>query len=256
LDSLPSTPRGETFREYVISLVGPTLYSIFIEGYTEKQWGASADRLSSSIAPNRVDLRDDGETRLFQDSFEAFPAGGMSSILDRLAVGLRIETCAELVLDDLGSIPADTWVVTAPLDIFSRSTRPLEWRGVTLRSVYQTTNSPTDTLSPAYVVNYPHRRYPFTRTIETKHATGQHITGTVISYEYPGGGGRHYPVPTVDGGNERLNEALKANIRDAVNRPIWFCGRLANYQYINQDQAIRQGLDVAKSIVDGSASVR
>ena len=31
---------------------------------------------------------------------------------------------------------------------------------------------------------------------------------------------------------------------------VEFCGRLANYQYINQDQAIEQGFETADKIIE------
>jgi UDP-galactopyranose mutase len=143
----------------------------------------------------------------------------------------------------------DAFVVTAPLDSFVGSEGELEWRGVHLRSRYEPTDDPAATRTPAYVVNWPDARYPYTRTIETKHASGQQILGTVVSEEYPGAPARHYPVPTVDRRFEALNETYKRQIVAAVGRPVYFCGRLANYLYINQDQAIEQGFDCSTRLL-------
>ncbi|MDQ4133173.1 MAG: hypothetical protein M3179_08220, partial [Actinomycetota bacterium] len=101
----------------------------------------------------------------------------------------------------------------------------------------------------AYVVNWPDARYPFTRTVETKHATGQRIGGTVVSEEYPGAPHRHYPVPTVDRRFETQNERYKQEVRARLDRPVYFCGRLANYLYINQDQAIEQGFACSAEVL-------
>jgi UDP-galactopyranose mutase len=103
-------------------------------------------------------------------------------------------------------------------------------------------------VTPAYVVNRPSLRVPHTRTVETKHASGQLIGASVVSTEHPGAVERHYPVATVDGRFEARNDELKRLIIDSAPRPVWFCGRLANYQYIDQDEAIRQGLDCATEI--------
>ena len=103
----------------------------------------------------------------------------------------------------------------------------------------------TDTVTRGYVINHPSRKVPYTRTIETKHATGQRIAATVVSEEYPGSTDRHYPFPTPEALHERTNRKLKDEIRALSPIPVYFCGRLANYQYINQDEAIRQGFDVA-----------
>jgi UDP-galactopyranose mutase len=56
-------------------------------------------------------------------------------------------------------------------------------------------------------------------------------------------------VPTVDHVHERRNRELQAFIRRVSPVPVAFCGRLANYQYINQDEAILQGLRAADELL-------
>ena len=46
-----------------------------------------------------------------------------------------------------------------------------------------------------------------------------------------------------------LNNNLKNEIIKLSRLPVYFCGRLANYQYINQDEAILQGFECAKNII-------
>lgn len=249
LAALPAEPSGADFATYVISMMGPTLYRLFIEGYTIKQWGRPPSELSSSFAPKRVELRRDGYRRLFRDTWEFFPAQGVNSVIEAVLepVTVNLESMVSLAeLDDLAAF--DHVVVTAPLDEFAGCDGDLEWRGIRMESTVHTTGDPAATVTPAYVVNRPSMRVPHTRTVETKHATGQLIDATVVSYEFPGAPARHYPVPTVDGRFESRNRELKTEIATTAPRPIWFCGRLANYQYINQDEAIRQGLDCAARI--------
>ena len=243
LAELPKEPAGEDFETFVKSLMGTTLYNLFIRDYTAKQWGRPATELSSSFAPKRVELRDDGYRRLFRDRWEFFPAEGMNSVIEAVLAKSSVTCGAELLLDDLAGMQSDfdAIVITAPLDRLLGQDGELEWRGIHLRSRYVPVDGPEDTLTAAYVVNWPDARYPFTRTVETKHATGQRINGTVVSEEYPGAPARHYPVPTVDRRFEKLNERYKDEVRAALDRPVYFCGRLANYLYINQDQAIEQG---------------
>ena len=104
-------------------------------------------------------------------------------------------------------------------------------------------------MTRAYTVNQPDPDVPFTRTVETKHASGQRIRGTVVCEEYPGHPAKHYPVPTSDHEHERRNRALQALIRREASMPVAFCGRLANYVYINQDEAILQGLLVGDDLL-------
>ena len=113
-----------------------------------------------------------------------------------------VTVTADDVLDVVGR--PDAVVVTAPLDDFLGRSGALAWRGIHMVSRYVPTE-PEGTVTPAYVVNRPSLRVPYTRTVETKHATGQRVAGTVVSDEHPGAPARHYPVPTVDGRYERVN---------------------------------------------------
>ena len=70
LNSLPENINTENFETYAISIMGPTLYSLFIEGYTFKQWGRGS-KLSSEFA-QRIDLRSDGNKSLFNVNMNIF----------------------------------------------------------------------------------------------------------------------------------------------------------------------------------------
>lgn len=251
ISSLPDTPSGDDFESYVISMMGPTLYNLFIRDYTTKQWGRHPSELSSSFAPKRVELRTDGYRRLFRDRWEFFSATGINhvikKILSPIAVSLETEVSAS-DLDDLAH-QFDAIVLTAPLDAFLGRSDVLEWRGIEMKTRHLPVSDPYGTVTPGYVVNHPSMRVPFTRTIETKHATGQNIMATVVSEEYPGSPARHYPVVTPDRRFEHQNELLKDEIRERSPIPILFCGRLANYTYINQDEAIRDGFTIAAELL-------
>lgn len=252
LDALPAAPGGDDFETFVISLMGPTLYELFIRGYTVKQWGRAPSTLSSSFAPKRVDLRDDGDRRLFRDRWEFFHPEGPQAVIESVLRPLAITCGAPISVDDLDDLARDhdIVVVTAALDDFVGRPGELEWRGVRLRSRYHATEGEADTITPAYQVNRPSLRVPYTRTVETKHASGQAVRGTVVSEEHPGAPGRHYPVPTLDRLYERRNEALKQEIEERAPLPVLFCGRLANYLYINQDQAVEQALATAIEVLE------
>lgn len=252
LDQLPPEPHGDDFETFVVSLMGRTLYDLFIRDYTVKQWGCAPSELSSSFAPKRVELRDDGNRRLFRDRWEFFPESGVNSIIEAVLAPVPTTCGVEIDLEGLDDLRGsfDAVVITAPLDDFVGVPGTLAWRGITMRSRYVPTDDDTATVTAAYVVNQPSLRFPYTRTIETKHASGQRIGGTVVSEELPGAPARHYPVPTVGRIHERRNEELKAEIRAAAPLPVFFCGRLANYVYINQDQAIEQAFDAAREVAE------
>jgi UDP-galactopyranose mutase len=250
----PDQPTGDDFESYAISLMGSTLYELFIYGYTLKQWGSEPQTLSSKFAPKRLDIRHDGHRGLFRDRYQFFETDGFNSIIERIAAPAAIHTSVALHLSDLVQLGSefDSWVVTGALDDFVERPGTLAWRGIENRARYLPVEFASETVTAAYVVNYPDPRYPFTRTVESKHATGQLTTGTVVCEEHPGAPARHYPVPTVDGRYEQLNTALMDEIRVSSPVPVNFCGRLARYNYINQDEAIRQGLACARRLLEQS----
>jgi len=251
LSQLPPTPTGENFEAHVSSLMGPTLFRLFIDGYTRKQWGREPSALSASIAPRRVELRSDGYRRLFRDRWEFFQSGGVNTVIERVLSSSAVTCNAELGIEDLPSIGDDfsAVVLTAPLDVFLGRPDLLEWRGITIRARLHQVDDSGATLTPAYVVNRPSLRVDYTRTVETKHASGQRVTATVVGEEFPSSRGRHYPVPTADGRFERINTDLQSEIAERSPLPVYFCGRLAEYVYINQDEAIRRGMNTAQRIL-------
>lgn len=245
LSELPPEPTGDDFESWVVSLMGRHLYQLFIEGYTRKQWGCEPSELSSQFAPKRVDLRSDGERRLFRDTWEFFAADGVNSVIEAILAPVPTTCGLTVTIDDVETIVGRprAVVITAPLDDFLGRPGTLEWRGIHMLSRYEPVDGPADTLTPAYVVNRPSLRVPYTRTVETKHATGQRIAGTVVSEEYPGAPKKHYPVSTPDRRYEIINQQLQQETSARLaGVPTFFCGRLATYTYINQDQAIARAL--------------
>lgn len=254
LAELPEQPAGDDFESWVVSLMGQRLYELFIEGYTRKQWGCEPSELSSRFAPKRVDLRNDGYTRLFRDTWEFFPPTGANSTIEAILQPVRVTCGVEVGVDDVLDLfgPADAVVVTAPLDDFLGRPGELAWRGIRMVSRYVPTDTPDGTVTAAYVVNRPSERVPYTRTVETKHASGQQIGGTVVSEEHPGAPARHYPVPTVDGRYEERNAELQQEVRERLsNTQVHFCGRLSTYTYIDQDQAIDRAFTCVEGILGG-----
>lgn len=249
LADLPPAPRGADFETYAVSMMGRRLYELFIEGYTRKQWGREPASLSSSFAPRRIDLRRDGCRDLFRDRWQWFPPAGVNGAIEQLLSSVALTCGADVALAELvDGKPWSAIVVTAALDEFTGHPDALDWRGVHLRSRYVPTYVESAETA-AYVINRPSMSVPYTRTIETKHASGQLVEGTVVSEEYPGAPARHYPVADVHGINEATNRQLQDEARAALYpTPVFFCGRLATYRYINQDEAILSAWDCADAV--------
>jgi UDP-galactopyranose mutase len=97
-------------------------------------------------------------------------------------------------------------------------------------------------------VNYPND-YSFTRITEFKHLTGQVHPQTSIVREYPeDGGDPYYPVPRPE--NQELYQ--RYNALAALERDVFFVGRLAEYRYYNMDQVVARSLMISEKIVSSS----
>lgn len=250
LDNLPAKPDTTNFERWCVSIMGSVLYEFFIYGYTRKQWGREPSELDASFAPKRIELRTDGYTDLFRDPLQGW--ANHIRLIDSLLAGSDVVLGETLYADDVVDLSGavDAVVVTGPLDdLFGNAHGELEWRGVAFKHVYRPTSWPAQS---AGVVNRPTMDVPYTRTVETRHmkVTGEPWPsgGSVVSYEYPGAPVKHYPVNDIDGKNRALQKRYEAELGELAPN-VYAAGRLARYVYIDIDQAVRQGLNAARKIL-------
>jgi UDP-galactopyranose mutase len=248
--------KSANFEEWCLELMGPDLYGLFIQPYTEKQWGRPARELPATFAPRRVSVRWDDDPYLFPDPYQGWPAGpnGYTDIINGLIADsdrITLHTGQDVTLSNLEQMAAphdpDAIVLTCPLDVFSgESLGRLEWRGILVRSVHI---PQVEHAQGAMVVNYPSPDYPFIRIHETKHASGQQCEGTVLGFEFTGAPTRYYPIESER--NRTLNDRYQDFVREQLDsRPVHFAGRLANYLYIDMDDCMRQALDCANDVLE------
>ena len=96
-------------------------------------------------------------------------------------------------------------------------------------------------------INYPND-YKFTRKVEYKHVTQQKINYTTISKEYPKSkGDPYYPRSTEK--DKKILKFYEVAKKYFEKKGFYFAGRLAEYKYINTDQAIEIGISVANRIL-------
>ena len=86
--------------------------------------------------------------------------------------------------------------------------------------------------------------------MESKHVLPDldKVEGTVVCFEYPGAPAKHYPVYDAQGVNRARQTAYERRARTSTEHHLIPAGRLANYTYINMDEAMRQGLDAASEV--------
>lgn len=261
-DSIVADPESMNFEEWCLKIMPQEVYDDFIAPYTEKQWGRHPSKLAASFAPKRVQVRTDGDRRLFKDAYQGFPnaaqGGSYEEMLRGLFASAQIHLRWKMTLDrmceELSRHPSawrpDYVVITAPLDDFCRhELGRMEWRGLTFSHKYVPTDKVRGFAQDATVVNWPGKDFPFIRTHETKHASGQAIKGTVVTTEFTGGPGRYYPVPRADGKNRQRNDLYRARITEKIEALGPTCiitGRLATYQYQDTDEVARDALDAVR----------
>lgn len=250
LKLLPEKPDTSNFETYAISIMGKTIYELFIKEYTIKQWGTTPDKLSSEFAPKRIDLRYDKNFELFKDKWQAFPTNGWTSIIDNMLTKypVKIIMGKNITYKDVDFEAYDSVILTCPLDEFL-GVEELPWRGV--RVEHEFIPNKLGVKLEAAQVNNPSINIPYTRQTETKWKSNQNkdILGTVVTTEYPGAPFKHYPVYDIKGLNKKYANELKKTISNKHNNVI-FAGRLANYVYINTDQAVIQGINAARKAME------
>jgi len=230
---------AKNLEDYALSLVGPTIYNMFIKGYTEKQWGRPPKDLPASII-KRIPLRFTFDNNYYFDNFQGIPVEGYTTIIDRML------SCSEVQLQvpftyNLQKI-AHTTIYTGPIDeYYNYQDGPLEYRGLVFK---------TETLTvPDYqgnaVVNYTSISPPFTRIIEHKHFMFGTQPKTIITKEYPHtwtvGEEPYYPV------NDEKNNSLYKKYASIPNKNILFAGRLGSYRYYDMQDTIKAALTLASS---------
>lgn len=256
----------QNFEDWCSTIMPREVYEDFVRPYTEKQWGKPAKELAADFAPKRVQVRTDGDDRLFKDRYQGFPDGTLDLSYEDLLVALygqstidlhlfpELHMTLESTIEMLKRHPP-SWrprfvIVTVPLDDFaSFELGELEWRGLTFSHKHI---ADVDLVQPRMVLNWPGKEYAWIRTHETKHASRQRVKGSVISTEFTGGPGRYYPVPGAKGKFRNRNELYKTLIRNrltALGVETLFVGRLANFLYLDMDDVIRQALNTIRSAV-------
>lgn len=218
------------------------------KGYSEKMWGVGLDQLGASVR-GRVPVCIGYDDRYFTDSFQALPVGGYSSVVREMLNHQRIsvEVGRRVKLSDLQS--AKAVVFTGSLDeLFDFRRGVLEYRSLEFRdqsrvpwthSVAQVnfTQGESFTRSVNYSVIQPGSPSP---------GRGPFVLEFPQDYE-PGKNRRYYPLRHVP----EMSRLHNAYVDDFVNEfpRGQLAGRLAQYQYLNMDQAIASGIRAGRNVL-------
>lgn len=240
-----ASPRN--VREQALSLVGRDIYKTLIEGYTEKQWGRSAEKLPADLI-KRLPLRFTYNNNYFDDKFQGIPVGGYTRLIENLLSGVETR-CGIDYLDEREAYDAlaEKVIYTGAIDeYFGYCKGYLEYRSLR----FETQRIETDNYQGNAVVNFTERDVLYTRVIEHKHfGGGDNLPYTYITREYPvawdKGQERFYPV---NDATNNIRYSQYKRLAEAQSKVI-FGGRLGLYRYLDMDDVVAEALSLADKIL-------
>ena len=83
-------PNMDNFETYMISLVGKTLYSLYIYNYTKKMWGVEPKELTAEWAISRVELRK-SNSEFFSEQWQGIPIDGYTTLFETMISDIPLE---------------------------------------------------------------------------------------------------------------------------------------------------------------------
>ena len=244
LSSGVNEPRN--LEEQALTLIGKDVYEKLIKGYTEKQWGRSANQIPAFII-KRLPIRFVFDNNYFNDTYQGIPIGGYNALINGLLEGVETQTsCDYLRNKQEFDLLADKIVFTGAIDeYFNFCFGKLEYRSLRFETEVLDVNN----FQGNAVVNYTDREIPFTRIIEHKHfemfgVTIDDCPKTVVTKEYSRewteGMEPYYPI------NDQQNNVLyhKYRILADGEKNIIFGGRLAEYKYYDMHHIVEMVLAI------------
>jgi UDP-galactopyranose mutase len=231
-------------EEMAKSRIGEVLYEKLIKNYTFKQWEKYPNELDKSVLA-RIPIRDNFDTRYFNDKYQALPAKGYTHFFEKLVDHKNITVLLNTDYFDhiKDNHSYDAVIFTGPIDSYFQDMEKLEYRSI---EFHPTVLKNTPYFQPNSVVNYPDTDVPYTRIVEYKHFLNQKSDHTIIVSETTKNDGEpYYPVPNKR--NMDLYEKYKNLAAKEEEKNVFFVGRLANYKYFNMDEAILNSLKFFES---------
>lgn len=226
--------------EQGMKLAGHDIFTKLVKGYSEKQWGMSAEQIPAFVL-RRLPFRFTFDNNYFNDPHQGIPVGGYTQVFEKLLEGVEVRLDTDFLAEKERFLAmADRVVYTGPIDAyFDFRLGHLDFRS--LRFDHQLKEG-VDNFQGNAVFNYTDRETPYTRIIEHKHFEFGQQPDTVISYEYPQdwqpGAEPYYPI------NNQRNDDLAEQYHQLAQQEknVWFGGRLGEYKYYDMDKIVAQVL--------------
>lgn len=232
-------------EQQALKLAGKDIYEKLIKGYTEKQWGRSADKIPAFII-KRIPFRFNFDNNYFNDPYQGIPIGGYTNIIKKLLRDIKVLTKVDYLKNQYElNGKAKNIVFTGKIDeFFNYKFGALEYRSLHFESKLLK----TENYQGNAVINYTDKKIPYTRIIEHKHFEFGIQKNTYITTEYPHEFSKnnepYYPINDRD--NQNRYEKYKSFSRQSKN--VIFGGRLAEYKYYDMHNVIEASLKKVKQV--------
>ena len=203
------------------------------------------DELAATVC-GRISVRTNDDCRYFTDKYQFMPKKGYTKMFEKMLTHKNIEILLNTDYKTiLNEVQLNKMIYTGPIDYFfdylfgKLPYRPIRFEFEKCdKSFYQS-------VAQVHCVdNYDQ----FTRIVEHKYLSGQSSNCTIISKEYPQFSGEpFYPIPNEK--NKNIFENYKIEAEKLNN--LFFCGRLAEYQYYNMDHVVTNTFKLLNTISNG-----
>jgi len=226
-------------EETAKSRVGEELYNKIFRNYTYKQWNKYPEELDYPVL-SRIPVRKNFDDRYFDDKYQVLPKYGYTKFIENILKHPNIYVLTNTdYFEFKNTINFDNLIYTGPIDKYFEESgfHKLEYRSIEfIEERYKNMNF----YQVNSVINYPEINVLYTRIVEYKHFLNQQSPHTTIVKEFPKDSGEpYYPVPD----KKNLILLKKYKKLSEHEKHVRFIGRLANYKYINMDQAIKNSLE-------------
>lgn len=240
------------FEEACLTKMPRALYEIFIQGYTEKQWGVKCTELDKDLAVRITINKSNVNTLTPNHRWNALPRKGYTEMMSGMIEGIPQQLEYDYLLNKENVSVGKMLIFTGPIDeFFGNKYGKLKYRGQNRRVEHL---AETTQHQPCIQVNYPNIEDPRIRTIEWKHlmhsSEKEEVKGTLLTHETPftPENANQYEYPFPDKINKNLYEQYR-NEADQLDN-VLICGRLGEYRYYDMDQAIGRAMKLGSGILE------
>ncbi len=237
--------KKNNFQNYLLSKIGKKLFEKFYKNYSIKQWGIKTNKISTSVA-KRIPIKFNEDNEYIKARYKFMPKKGFTAMFKKMISNknIKISLNKKYSYSSKDLKKYNIIVYTGPIDAFFKNKfGKLGWRSLK----FNFTTYKKKFKQHCLQINYPND-FKYTRKVEYKHVTGQKLNYTTISKEYPiSNGDPYYPISTK--ADKKILFFYNELKKMYEKKGIFFGGRLADYKYINTDQAIGIGLKISKKII-------